>query len=276
MTRQTVRSAYAGVHPTQEDKEKMLKNIMESKNSYKREKSIYRSAPSKAGGFSTIAAVLALAAVLAVAVWFGKDYWIRSGTPDTLDTVPANEQQSGVSREDSPQHYEAALDKYVRAVREGWGTEKCSENEISMLCAEPETAQKLGYALVDLDENGEEELIVAADEESQVIVDLYTLSGGVPVRVFSSEESSLYFLKEGNRIENIILESGSCTNYIFSRLNGAELIQEDILRFDTLRDLDNPWFMGFDLQPISEEEAKAVIDANARQRITLTPISELA
>lgn len=466
MTRQTVRNAYGGVRPTQEQKEKMLKKILESRDSPGAERNVYRAAPSRAGRFSTVAAVLAAAAMLAVVVWFGKDYVLRSGTPDTLSTVPANEQQGETSWEENLRRYGATLDKYIRAVGEDWGPEKCNENEISTLCAgldadrlgfalldldgngtqeliiamddesqsildlytysegkpfrvftgwernqyylregnliynqgsggaavtyytfyrysgtelteeesirydagmdpenpwfmgadlhpvteaeaqaaisahtrdriklmdlsaaasgdpaestpgedpgqavpeqyrdtlqkylraasdgwdqatceenavstlcaEPETAAKLGYALADLDGNGTEELIIAAEEESQVIVDLYTLSGGIPVRVLSSEESSTYFLREGSGIENIVLESGSCTNYIFSRLNGAELIQEDVLRFDTLRDPENPWFMGFDLQPVSEEEAKAFIDANTQQRVSLTMLSDI-
>lgn len=273
MTRQTVRNAYRDVCPTREQKEKMLKKILESRDSPGTERKVYRAAPSGTGRLSTVAAVLAAAAMLAVVVWFGKDYVLRGGTPNTAATVPGV-QQEDAAREESLRRYETTLNKYVRAAEEGWSAETCSANEISILCAGL-SADRLGFALLDLDGNGVQELIVAMDDESQSILDLYTLSGGVPVRVLSSGDSSVYFLGEGSGIENIVLESGSCTNYIFSRLNGAELIQEQILRFDTQKDPENPWFLGFDLQPVTEAEAKTVIDANPTRRIALTMLSDL-
>lgn len=171
--------------------------------------------------------------------------------------------------------YQEILNKYTRAIAEGWGGERCSQEDISIILRDIESLDSLGYALMDLDVNGVEELILACDDESQTVLDLYTLVDGELVHVLSGWERNSYFLRDGNLIFNIGTESGSCTNYVFSHLSGGELIQEEVIRFDTLRDMENPWFMGSDLHPVTQEEAEAAISAHTRDRIQLMPISQV-
>lgn len=193
----------------------------------------------------------------------------------TYTTKPSAEETASAENGAIPQAYGDVLEKYVTAVNERWGGERCSQEDISIILRDIESLDSLGYALLDLDVNGVEELILACDDESQTVLDLYTLVDGELVHVLSGWERNSYFLRDGNLIFNIGTESGSCTNYVFSHLSGGELIQEEVVRFDTLRDMENPWFMGADLHPVTQEEAEAAISAHTRDRIQLMPLSQM-
>lgn len=177
--------------------------------------------------------------------------------------------------DEMPTAYQEILDEYIRAITEGWGAEQYMQEDMSIILRDIRSLDSLGYAMIDLDGNGVEELILALDEESQTILDLYTLTEGEVVHVLSGWERISYFLRADGLILNIGAESASCTNYVFNRLSGGELIQEEIIRFDAVRDIDNPWFMGSDLHPVTQQEAEAAISAHAIDRIPLTLLSQL-
>ena len=193
---------------------------------------------------------------------------IYDSGPTGEETVPTGE--STVS-----QKYAQLLDKYVTAIQEGWGGERYAQEDMSIILRDISSLDSLGYAMIDLDGNGVEELILALDDESQTILDLYTLTEGEVVHVLSGWERNSYFLRENGLILNIGAESASCTNYVFNRLSGGELIQEENIRFDAVRDIDNPWFMGSDLHAVTQQEAEAAISAHAIDRIPLTLLSQM-
>ena len=74
MTRQTVRNAYSGVKPSQEQKDKMWNAIMAQKDT--RPVEVSRIKPSGGFRFSNLAAPLGLAAVLALAQWLPLLFWL--------------------------------------------------------------------------------------------------------------------------------------------------------------------------------------------------------
>lgn len=174
-----------------------------------------------------------------------------------------------------PAVYQEILDKYIRAITEGWGGERYAQEDMSIILRDISSLDSLGYTMIDLDGNGVEELILALDDESQTILDLYTLTEGEVVHVLSGWERISYFLRADGLILNIGAESASCTNYVFNRLSGGELIQEENIRFDAVRDIDNPWFMGSDLHAVTQQEAEAAISAHAIDRIPLTLLSQM-
>lgn len=271
MTRQTVRSAYGGVHPTEEEKERMLKNILERGHAILTDKKEYQGRPSKTGKLSVIAAVLATAAVLAVMVWFGKDYLLRDNPPEQA-TVPVDHQQTEMDLEENIWRYKDIFVKYFRAIEEGWKPEDCEYNGISIVCAGKESDQ-LGFAFLDLDGNGIQELILAKNDESQSILDLYTYSEGKVVNVFSGYDRIEYFLREGNLVYKVGSGGAAVTYYTFYRYQGTELVEEESILYNADKDPDNPWFMGTDLRPVTEAEAQAVISAHTIQRIPLMELS---
>ena len=77
-----------------------------------------------------------------------------------------------------PEAYQPVIAKYVTALTEHWGGEACSNADISILVSYVTSPSELGYALLDLDNDGTDELIIANDAERQVIYDLYSLVDG--------------------------------------------------------------------------------------------------
>lgn len=202
--------------------------------------------------------------------------WVELENVEMIyDSGPTGEETVPTGESASSQKYMQLLDKYVTAIQEGWSAERYAQEDMSIILRDISSLDSLGYAITDLDGNGVEELILALDEESQTILDLYTLVDGELVHVLSGWERNSYFLREGGLILNIGTESGSCTNYVFNRFSGGELIQEEIIRFDALRDIDNPWFMGSDLHPVTQQEAEAAISAHTIDRIPLTLLSQM-
>lgn len=271
MTRQTVRNAYGGVRPTEEEKERMLQTILENRDSPQAGKKEYQGRPVKTGKFSAIAAVLAAAAMLTLVVWFGRGFLLRDTAPEKA-TAPVDQQQTETDLEENIWRYKEIFLKYFRAIEEGWKPADCEYNGISMVCAGME-ANQLGFTFLDLDGNGVQELILAKNDESQSILDLYTYSEGNVVHVFSGLDRIAYFLREGNLIYQVGSGGAAVTYYTFYRYQGTELVEEESILFDADKDPDNPWFMGTELRPVTEAEAQAVISAHTIQRIPLMELS---
>lgn len=115
------------------------------------------------------------------------------------------------------------------------------------------------YALLDLDNDGQEELII--DEEEYRAV--YTTANGKLVPMYSGEtyyDTGLNICK-GNIIEIIYSYSGENKTYCYYRMSGTTGEMLEYLRYDAERDPENPWFRSTDgsgqdasLEPITQAE----------------------
>ena len=148
MTRQTVRNAYSGVKPSQEQKDKMWNAIMAQKDT--RPVEVSRIKPSGGFRFSNLAAPLGLAAVLALVVWFGGSAMLRgnhysaTAADQAAETNAVSEEQTlraestVESLADAAEStalggmdalYRTVLEKYVTAIRENKDPGQCSEHQ---------------------------------------------------------------------------------------------------------------------------------------------------
>lgn len=155
-----------------------------------------------------------------------------------------------------PEAYQPVVAKYVTALTEHWGGEACSNADISILVSYATSPSELGYALLDLDNDGTDELIIANDAERQVIYDLYSLVDGKLVHVFTGWDRNSYELREGFRILNIGSNGAASTDYVYCHLSNGQLVTDSLIRFDAATDPDHPWFRGTsenDLAPITDE-----------------------
>lgn len=214
---------------------------------------------------------MAAAAMLTLVVWFGKGFLARDAAQEQA-TVPVDQQQTETDLEENIWRYKEVFLKYFQAIEEDWKPEDCEYNGISIVCAGME-ADQLGFAFLDLDGNGIKELILAKNDESQSILDLYTYSEGKVVHIFSGYDRTEFFLREGNLIYQVGSGGAAVTYYTFWRCQGTELTEEESIVYDADTDPDNPWFMGKDLRPVTEAEAQAVISAHTIQRIPLMELS---
>lgn len=155
-----------------------------------------------------------------------------------------------------PEAYQPVIAKYVTALTEHWGGEACSNADISILVSYATSPSELGYALLDLDNDGTDELVIANDAERQVIYDLYSLVDGKLVHVFTGWDRNSYELREGFRILNIGSNGAASADYVYCHLSNGQLVTDSLIRFDAATDPDHPWFRGTsenDLAPITDE-----------------------
>ena len=178
-----------------------------------------------------------------------------------------------------PEAYQPVIAKYVTALTEHWGGEACSNADISLLVSYATSPSELGYALLDLDNDGTYELIIANDAERQVIYDLYSLVDGKLVHVFTGWDRNSYELREGYRILNIGSNGAASADYVYCHLSNGQLVTDSLIRFDAATDPDHPWFRGTgenDLAPITDENwsEDEIYSAAASLPIVITPFAD--
>lgn len=178
-----------------------------------------------------------------------------------------------------PEAYQPVIAKYTTALMEHWGGEACSNADISILVSYATSPSELGYALLDLDNDGTDELIIANDAERQVIYDLYSLVDGKLVHVFTGWDRNSYELREGYRILNIGSNGAASADYVYCHLSNGQLVTDSLIRFDAATDPDHPWFRGTgenDLAPITDENwsEDEIYSAAASLPITITPFAD--
>ncbi len=178
-----------------------------------------------------------------------------------------------------PEAYQPVIAKYVTALTEHWGGEACSNGDISILVSYATSPSELGYALLDLDNDGTDELIIANDAERQVIYDLYSLVDGKLVHVFTGWDRNSYELREGYRILNIGSNGAASADYVYCHLSNGQLVTDSLIRFDAATDPDHPWFRGTgenDLVPITDENwsEDEIYSASASLPIAITSFAD--
>lgn len=178
-----------------------------------------------------------------------------------------------------PEAYQPVIAKYATALTEHWGGEECINADISILVRDVTSPSELGYALLDLDNDGTDELVIANNAERQVIYDLYSLVDGNVVHVFTGWERNSYELREGYRILNIGSNSAASTDYVYCHLSGRKLVTDSLIRFDATEDPAHPWFRGTsenDLAPITDENwsEDEIYSAAASLPIAITPFAD--
>ena len=178
-----------------------------------------------------------------------------------------------------PEAYQPVIAKYATALTEHWGGEACINADISILVSYATSPSELGYALLDLDNDGTDELIIANDAERQVIYDLYSLVDGKLVHVFTGWDRNSYELREGFRILNIGSNGAASADYVYCHLSRGQLVTDSLIRFDAATDPDHPWFRGTgenDLAPITDENwsEDEIYSTAASLPIAITPFAD--
>lgn len=262
MKRNVVHDAFDSVTPTQNQKERMRQAILSRLPEEKGRRTYQAKQVPQRRRWTWIPSAAAMLAVVVMAGFFLTK--LLEGKEAAI--LPANTSAASA--------YEEILDNYAAAISDGWEPIQCEEAGISYLAGRMESKDSVGYLLRDMDGNGTQELLMICNDESQSILDMYTLENGEPVSVFSGWERNAYFLREDNRILNIGSGSAARTNYVFYRLQGKTLEQEESIYFDAERDMENPWFMGEDMHPVTQQEAEAAISAYTIERTPIVLLSQ--
>ena len=95
---------------------------------------------------------------------------------------------------------------------------------------------EIGFALFDLDRNGQEELIIS--DPSKFVYDVYTISNNKAVHLFASGERNYYILYENGYIENQWSGSAATSGHDFYKLNDGKLDFIERITMDAYHALD--------------------------------------
>lgn len=142
------------------------------------------------------------------------------------------------------------------------------------LTNQPERWPRWQYAILDLDGNGQEEMLWQEDDRRW----LYTIDQGQMTMLVYGQEITLC---ENGFVETIQSYSGDNKTYCYYRIDGNQAELVDYLRYDADVYPESPWFYSTDasgqdlsLVPVSQEEAQAVRDKYPPMDITMTPIAQ--
>jgi hypothetical protein len=164
-----------------------------------------------------------------------------------------------------PVGFAQVIEKYIRAHEEGWSVEEYMQSDICYVLGMQDSIWEYGYALMDLNEDGIDELLIT---DGKLIYDLYILmEDGSAGHIISAGERARYYLCEGNIIG--YRGSGGAANTVmefFRVLPSGDFQYELKLEFD-----DGTWYTykeygketpgGVDV--VSEEQAQDLINGYA-------------
>lgn len=271
-----IRKAYDTLTPTPEQKDRMLGNI---KSVMSGAGSAYRGRPVRESWLPVLGAAVMLAVVMGLSIFYLRSlapepnplYEVDYTDPDTTDYAG---ETYGIRQERLIQDIKSL---YVKAIEENWDMDACDSAGISRLIAYVTSPDKLGYALMDLDGNGSDELMIS---DGEVIFDLYSESDGAWIHVFSGGERDSYVLCEENYIRNIASNGAADTVYTFYKLNGADLIWYEKVTYDA-GDEDGPWFashiqVSMTRVAVEEDAALSIIDSYQPIAIQTEPLGAVS
>lgn len=147
---------------------------------------------------------------------------------------------------------------------------------------------RLGYLIEDIDGNGTDELIFGQNDEPDsawngVIYDLYTISDGELVHVFSGGERSIFLFCENGMIANEGADGAFRSVFAYYTFEGTELHLAEAVLYNGWDNADNPWFYSMqtdsyydteDLESVSEEQARTIMEKYVYERPTFIPFVE--
>lgn len=146
----------------------------------------------------------------------------------------------------------------------------------------------LGYLIKDIDGNGTNELIFGQNDDPDsawngFIYDLYTISDGELVHVFSGGERNRYYFCENGMIANEGVDGASLFGYTYYIFEGTELHLVEAVIYNGWDNRDNPWFYSTqtdsyydteNLESVSDEQAETIMEKYIYERPTFIPFVE--
>ena len=157
--------------------------------------------------------------------------------------------------------YAEPLSKYYYALSNGINDPAYAyDNGISEYYS---SVSHMGYALLDLDGNGTQELLIAGagigpdDYAYGVLFDLYTLQNGAPVQIACSSARNRYYLRADYGVLNEGSGGAGHSIFVLNRVQGAQLVPvESVFTFYDNAPGDGMYHQsnGFSYEPRSYDE----------------------
>ena len=272
--------AYDSINPSAADKAKMLDAILAQANleekpeppRKRREPTLYTAKATKTSRRGILGG---LAACLAVFVIGGAVLLQLGNAPEGPAYVDPTETAS--YDRSAQDHYAPVLEKYRRAAAEGWTKEQCEIEGISLRMQAGNDFAKLGYAFLDLDADGREELLIAEESTDRTdnIWDIYTtLEDGTPIQLWVDElTGGQCRLHEGN----VISISDSYKDELeqtFYDLQAGQLVMREMLQWEDEDTVFHTDAAGSTRQ-VTSREGQSISYAYENQKLKLTWLADI-
>ncbi len=138
-----------------------------------------------------------------------------------------------------PREYTEIINNIIEAYP--WDSEglyAISENpELSYMYELNASLSEIGFTLIDLDSNGQEELIIS-DANRPFVYDIYTISSGKAVHLLASGERFGFYIYEYGYIENWWSDSAATNGNDFYKLNDGKLTFVERITLDAYHALN--------------------------------------
>ena len=192
---------------------------------------------------------------------------------DPIDLMENNNYDLG--NIDAAEQYVFIIEKYKSALAENWSWEQCDEADISrQIMFDTTNKNNLGWCLMDLDENGVQELVIS---DGVYLFDLYTLmsTDNSPDHLLSAHPNHYTLCKDGT-IEQRENVQAVNTYWRWFRLSGIDLVQEGVVFFEGEKHQYSYGTSDDNLRNITENEAgKYLVNTEkAAMSLKLTPFAE--
>lgn len=197
------------------------------------------------------------------------------------DTIPNEADDTKYVSTTGIDAYDDILNRYYKGLTAGWSIQEFNDNGLCYLAGYNPDLDQTGYCLLDIDQNGTEELIVGMNVEGYdgIVYEIYTILNGELVRVLSSGERDRYYLCQDNIIANEGSSSALCSSWSYYDMIEGQLLLREAIFTDGYYDGNNPWFYTMDQpyedysNPLSEEEARSIIAGYEYREISFIPLS---
>ena len=282
MKNNRIRNAYDSINPGPAQKQQMLDAILSSadlkesprQSRRTREPVVYTAKQSTTHKRTNIFGTLAAGIVLVLVAGFGISFLMNRESINPVADEPTSD--ITVPMATAGDHYAPVLEKYRRAMAEGWTKEQCEIEGISTRMQAGYDVTKAGFAMLDLDGDGREELIIAEGSlpHMDVIWDLYTtLEDGTPIQILVDEcDGDQYYLYETNVIgmEYTDKTQGS---YLYHILENGQLALLEGLEYENDRWV---YIAEGKTNEISPEQAMIISDGYKHFKLNLTSFADIS
>ena len=186
--------------------------------------------------------------------------------------------------------YGDVIEKFKTAMEEKWDSNKLEEEDMSpeynavTVAYGGDAMSKVGYAYMDLNNDGVEELMVGEIAEGDLkgtIYDIYTIVDRKPAHVVSGSARDRYYALEHGMICNEYSGGADLTGWQSYDIepNTVNLLPQLGVKEDGYEDKDNPWFVNYgssdeEWEKIDEKEFDEYRSRLTYVRPEFTPLSK--
>lgn len=284
MKNKRIMNAYDSINPSLSDKQRMLDAILMDakleevprKNRVDRERQVYTKKQSAIPKRQNLLAPLAAAVAIFLVAGFGISRLASLRPSDPVLAEPPLE--STHPQRTAADHYAPVLEKYRRAMAEGWTKEQCEIDGISTRMQEGNDVSRAGYALLDLDNDGREELIIAEESTDRTdnIWDLYTtLEDGTPIQLWLDEQDGGQCRLYEENVISISYSNKHELELTFYDLKSGQLVMREMLDWE---DEDTVFHTDADgnTRQVTSKEGQNIGYAYGSQKLDLTWLKNIS